>query len=562
MKHANNIDNFASTAKTSRPRIGRHITSSRIALSALVVIILIGATLRVLCCFWGLPLALHADEHSIVDPAMEMLSRHSWEALEYHRPDQFEIKLDSIIFSLFSFIAFQQPAYTAFESHPDSFLLVARLVTAAFGTLCIPLTFILAGKLANRQPGTNRAFCQVLSAIFVSASPILVKNSAYATPDVVLCFIILLFTLVCMRFYKEGSIPSLIAACSLLAIACCIKYPSVILAVALAATVIIHAVRQRLGYRTILKRAVFSLAITCGVVFVIAPNLITDFGSVLQAVHNESRTNHAGADGLGVLGNFGFYFFTAADELTKISIVFFAIGLVNALRNRISPVPLIICISFWVCISIPALHWERWGIPIYPFYFIAVSSGLSSLLNLRIQRLRTARTIRIVLTSCVCLISFLISLNLFLSSCCVAKYSLSPDTRSIALDWCEENGITPENSIPDAYTPFQPNNSVSSISEIEVIDGMPRISSDSDYAGREYFIMSSSLLNRYEKEPEKYASQLSSYYAVMNNSELIWEKSGGGYPQSSSLIQGIERSLQYLIAPISPVGNNIYIYKL
>lgn len=47
MKHANNIENFAFTAKTSQPKIGKHIASSRIALSALVVIILVGATLRV-----------------------------------------------------------------------------------------------------------------------------------------------------------------------------------------------------------------------------------------------------------------------------------------------------------------------------------------------------------------------------------------------------------------------------------------------------------------------------------------------------------------------------------
>ena len=67
----------------------------RTAIWILALITLGGLGLRLASCFWGYPMALHPDEFTIVDNAIDMLRRHSWLAFVYNRPDQFEIKCNA-----------------------------------------------------------------------------------------------------------------------------------------------------------------------------------------------------------------------------------------------------------------------------------------------------------------------------------------------------------------------------------------------------------------------------------------------------------------------------------
>ena len=48
----------------------------RIGIWALAMITLVGMGLRLASCFWGYPMALHPDEFTIVDNAIDMLRRH------------------------------------------------------------------------------------------------------------------------------------------------------------------------------------------------------------------------------------------------------------------------------------------------------------------------------------------------------------------------------------------------------------------------------------------------------------------------------------------------------
>ncbi|MBO4836906.1 MAG: hypothetical protein J5564_04355, partial [Clostridia bacterium] len=80
------------------------------------VITIIGLYLRLVCCNWGNPLQLHPDEPTIVDQTIDMLRRHSWEANVYNRPDHFEIKCNAVLFTVFSKIKYNMPAYEAFST--------------------------------------------------------------------------------------------------------------------------------------------------------------------------------------------------------------------------------------------------------------------------------------------------------------------------------------------------------------------------------------------------------------------------------------------------------------
>lgn len=146
-----------------------------------------GFILRVLCSFWGFPYQLHPDEPTIVDNTIDMLSRHSWEAFVYNRPDQFEIKCNAIIFTAFSWLKYHMPAHEAFASHTGAFYLLARLFTVFWGTAMIPLMGAFVGKILKSDCIKTR-YAQLAAVGMITFSAIFVQHSSLATPDIPLAF--------------------------------------------------------------------------------------------------------------------------------------------------------------------------------------------------------------------------------------------------------------------------------------------------------------------------------------------------------------------------------------
>ena len=266
----------------------------------LVLITLGGFTLRVASCFWGYPMPLHPDELTIVDNAIDILHRHSWLAYVYNRPDQFEIKCNAALFALASRILFKVPAYEAFETHYMAFYVIARGYTTVFGTAMIPLAAVLAGRMVDE--GKQRHLTEIATAFVFAFSPTLVEHSAYATPDVVLTFFILLFALLAQCYLKTGTAKYLLLCVITTGIAVTIKYPAAILCVVIAIMVIHRCVLDR-QYGRIFGYGIMSILLLLAVMFVIAPNLFLDFQNVYETLMFEARPNHLGADGLGWFGN-------------------------------------------------------------------------------------------------------------------------------------------------------------------------------------------------------------------------------------------------------------------
>lgn len=103
----------------SQPSGGRPVSSSRYSMMALtghrrmrqkvsmVWVLTLSFRLRRV----SYPLLLHPDESATVDYAIDMLSRHSWMAASFDRPDHFEIKCDALLFAIFSRLRYGVPAY-------------------------------------------------------------------------------------------------------------------------------------------------------------------------------------------------------------------------------------------------------------------------------------------------------------------------------------------------------------------------------------------------------------------------------------------------------------------
>lgn len=426
-------------------------TKSRRILWILIFVTVLGGILRCIYCFRGYPYQLHPDEHTIVNNAIDMLSRHSWEAYVYNRPDQFEIKCNAFLFHIFSWLHYHVPAYEGFELNGGIFYVIARLYTTLFGTAMIPLMYLTVGKILKKD-SISKQNVQLFAAAMIAFSPLFIEHSAYATPDIVLTFFILLTAYISAEYLETGKRWTIYAIALITGICITIKYPAAIVCSYIAFIVIYKCIKDKKGFKEIFVLGMSSILIILAAIFVIAPNLYTDFGNVVSTFIAEARPNHIGQDGLGFFGNMRFYFKTILESMGILSGPLFLAGCGFLIKNRkASHFPLLISGIYWVCLSVLSLFWVRWGVPMFLTYIILVSIGLVWIWDL----LQKQDKGRYLVTIPAVLMALLITNNL-VTGIKITKWSTVKDTRIVAMDYCEENGVTAENSIYEGYTPLAP----------------------------------------------------------------------------------------------------------
>ena len=530
----------------------------RIGIWVLAMITLVGMGLRLASCFWGYPMALHPDEFTIVDNAIDMLRRHSWLAFVYNRPDQFEIKCNAALFAVASRILFRAPAYEAFETHYMAFYVIARGFTALFGTAMIPLATILAGRMVKEE---KRWGTQLITAFVFAFSPILVEHSAYATPDVVLSFFVLLFALLAQMYLESGKTRWLWLSVVVTGIGISIKYPAGILCLLIAAMVIYRCIREK-TYGMIIRYGFLSIGLLLLTLFIIAPNLFTDFHSVYETLVFEARPNHLGADGLGWFGNLRFYLNAMIRDLEPFALLGAMTGLVCVLsKPSARTAVMLIAPVYLVCISVLSLHWIQWGIPIYVFYDLLTAIGFSALW-VWIGQLSRTRFLKKPASIAYMVFAGVLGLNLFLSAAGQTKNKLTEDTRSVALRYCLENGVNTANSLFEGYTPLSPNGAAGyRYYAFHMADG--RACVNEPYATRQYFITSGAYSGRFLAESEQYPDEAEIYRAIPDSFEEVYRVEGAGsYNRKQYAYENIPYTLRFLRERYPCTGATIYFYDL
>lgn len=517
---------------------------------------------RIKCCYWGYPQPLHSDEPSTVNYAIEMLSRHSWEAHTYDRPDHFELKCNAIIFTIVSWIKYHKPAYEAFEEHKMVFHLLARYLTAVFGAALIPLIAKVTGRLMINADKKNRQIAQIVSAVMIAFSSIFIQHSAYATPDVVLTFFVILFTYGFIRYVDEGDRRFLFLCIVVVGIGITIKYTAAILCVMLAFMIIYRSVISEKRITDILKYGIISIGLIFATIFILAPNLITNIGEVYTNFIAEARPNHLGSDGLGFWGNLKYYSDTVVNNLGAITIPFFIAGLVYIFTHRSRQwLSMLVGLIFWICTSILSLHWLRWGIPIYPFYFIIVAVGISGSISFCTHYFKKHSILRITGQAAISLFGIFILLNTILSGLCIVKFSSLPDTRTVANSFLKEYGITSDNTLYEGYTPLEPAASFHQVNSFCLRDGDVYINITN--AAKKYFMMSDSFKDRYLAESDKYPDESSIYNGIEEKYEIIYRiNADSNYRTDKNVFKNIINSIKYLAKAQSLTGEIITIYDL
>ncbi|WP_150307185.1 glycosyltransferase family 39 protein [Planctomonas psychrotolerans] len=468
-----------------------------------LAVVLLGVVLRLAGLAWGLPMRLHSDEGVIVTGALDLAERNSFEPSMYFRPDHFEIQLSYLAYTAYSYLATGSPVEVAYAANPAVFLLISRSITAVFGIVMIVLAYVIGRRF-------SRSTALIATALFALFPPF-VEHSHYATPDIPLTAALMGVVLACMTYLERPRYPSLLVACAATAIAITIKYPGALASVLIAVVVILAAVRDRAILR-IVRHGFVALFAVLAFVFLISPVLFTNISAVMAAIGSESRSVHAGADGLGWGGNLLFYAKSYVGTSGILLLIASALGVFAAVRLRLrQAIPLMLGGAFWVILSAVPLHWERWGVPMFTTPLLFAAIGIPYAFSF-LARQRWARGWRTPVTV---VAAVLVGGNLALGSAAVIARFLAVDTRVASAPMLETRGVDETNAIFGGYTPLLPDGPKTIFDELVPVDGELAAVDPDD----RFVVISSCMYDRYFAE-EKYETE-QNFYAQLESAFTV-----------------------------------------
>ena len=481
---------------------------------------------------YGFPLLTHPDEVFIIEPVYHMTLNKTLNSDTFNRPDQILLFLNFIYLNIVSYIQFGKSLANTFLDNQQLFYFYARLLICFFGSL-IP---ILAYKIGKEF----KLDFSIPSALIFAFFPSFVIHSHYVTPDVMITLFTLIIIFFTVKFLNTENRNYLYFATFFSAVNTAEKYPGLISLSIIFLGVVLYFLEKdwkstkKNNYKELITFCLRLVGIFLISLYLIAPNLFIQFGKVIEAITFEARSTHLGADNLGWFGNLIFYVNNYYSFVNLLGILFILFGVFYLIKSKeIKSFILFYGVIYWIIISMLALHWERWALPMYitPNFLVAI--GVTYLIHL-------SKGKKIIKYLIFLLVLIFISYQFIYSLSSSIKLSFT-DTRVIAIEFCRDNDITSVNSVFEGYTPFNPQFP-------DMIFDFENMPNDEI----KYVILSSQMYQRYFAEPDRYHEEIKFYDDIRSSYSLIYEISPTQV-DSKNLKQAVENIGYYIRLQL---GNN------
>jgi len=511
-------------SKLVKSKQAKFISNKRLKEFAwLGVIFIFSLLIRWMAVDHGFPLLTHPDEPAIMDPVFNMSVNRTLNPGVFYRPDQILYLLNFYFLNILSLLIFGQNFAATFLNNKLFYYYYARLMISVFGSLIPVVAYLIAKEIKSELA--------LPTAIVFTFFPLYVKHSLYITPDIPITLFSLLIILMILLYLNKNDEKFMYAAVIFSALNTAEKYPGVIsLSIVFLGMILKYLEDPELSFKKnwlkFIVKGIKYLLVYIGTLIIITPYIFIEHTKVVQSLIQESRSTHLGADNLGWAGNLLFYIRNFS-SWTNILVAFFIGAGILALikwRNK-HALFLFYGALYCVLLSRLSLHWERWGLPMYitPLFLIAVGIVFSWQ---QVKNQRILKYLAIAVFSGYFLYQFIFTLHTPI------RMSFT-DTRFIALNYCREQGITPENSYYEGYTPLFPqspktifNNNFNQSDKID------------------YIILSSSMFRRFFSEPMRYKKQVAFYENIRKDQELIAKF--GPDPLPCNIIDRVIDILYYL----------------
>lgn len=491
----------------------------------LVLIFLAALLSRRIGLKFGFPLLTHHDESTIIGPVYNMTLNKTLNSGDFQRPDKVLYFLNLIWLNLISLIKFGKFLNLTFPEHQLTFYFHARLLIAFMGSL----TPVVAYKIGKQFKPDFSIPAALLFAFF----PVYVTHSHYATPDVPITLFTLIIILLSIRYVKEEQNKHIYLAAIFAALNTVEKYPGLLSFGIIIIALFLKAMDTNqekivVDFRQFWKNLSLLTGIFLISLYILGPNLFIEYGQTIEAITQEARTRHLGADNLGWGGNILFYLEQFVLASNPLILLFTLAGVAGLIRFKDkSGILLLYGFAYWIIMSKLGLHWVRWALPMYTAPLLLAGAGMAYLW----RSLKNKKIINFLL-----IVLFLgaISQQMVTSFANSARMGFT-DTRLIALEYCNQNGITTDNAIYEGYTPLFPQ-------FYKTIFNQDPNSQDETI---KYVLLSSNMYARYFNEAERYKNEVSYYQDIEQNHKLMEEFEAT--PRPTELQGKIEDIIYYFL---------------
>ncbi|MDB5701576.1 MAG: hypothetical protein JWL66_1775 [Sphingomonadales bacterium] len=401
----------------------------------LCLIMAIGVALRLHGVAFGLPALYDPDEPIFILSALKLLRDHTLNPAWFGHPGTttiYSLAVIDIGMYFFGHLAgyfadvkeFGQAVY----ADPGLIILPGRLFMVLCGVICVGLTYVVGRMVANDRVG-------LFAALLIAVNPLHVQYSQVIRTDVHATVFMLLCVIFSLRIAKTGQVRDCVGAAICVGLAGATKWPALSFLACPVAAIIMH-----LQYRRwpILRDRRLWIIVVGSLIALIAssPYLLLDYKTVLSNLHGEGRPEHLGATGHGLFNNLIWYIRKPITEsFGVLGLVAILIGLISlvwesrAVRTIIAPA----CLVFLIGLCTQALVWERWIVPLIPFFALAAGAGITRLVSVSSTYLGTKS--RIVIETLIC-IGLATPMVLTAETRSAERTN---DTRAIASNWVRKN---------------------------------------------------------------------------------------------------------------------------
>jgi hypothetical protein len=419
-------DDAPVTEDAARRAVARERRRERLRWAPWVALLLAASfALRVWGAKHGLPYAYNADENAHFVPKAIGLFGHGWNPHYFVNPPAYTYLLH-IVFAVW--FGGREGVSEQFARDPTEVFLVARVVSAACGTLAVWLLYLAGSKLfADRRVGFLAAGLLGVGFLPVFYSHLALNDVPTLAP-------------ICLALYgtagivRQGRLVDFLLAGAGLGLACATKYTGgVALLPILAAAGGWLVGKRRLRPSTVIGGLVLTGLCAAVAFFLANPYSLLDYASFSDGLNHQTTVAD---DALGKLGltednGLAYYLWTLTWGLGWIPAVAAAAGVVLTARDswRIAAVLVPAPVLFLLFMGTQERFFGRWLMPVFPMIcLLAAYAVLRAAMAIGGRRPMLAPTMLVLAAAALCGQGIVASLH-------IGQVLSRDDTRNMARAW-------------------------------------------------------------------------------------------------------------------------------
>jgi hypothetical protein len=391
----------------------------------------------------GLPYAYNSDENAHFVPRAIGIYGHEWNPDYFVNPPAYTYVLH-IVFTVW--FGGREGVSRLFATDPTEVWVVARLVSAVFGTLAVWLLYLAGSKLFDRRVG-------LLSAAVFSFSFLPVFYSHLALNDVPTLAPVCLSLWGIAGIVRQGRTRDFVLAGVGLGLACATKYTGGIVLLPLVAAAAIQFAAP--GGRGLAVRGLVVSATCAAAAFVVAnPYVVLDFPAFWDGITHQSTAAGAEQGKLGLTHENGFLYylwsFTWGLGWAPALAALIAVPVLWIDERRLvwilAPAPVL----FVLFMGMQERFFGRWLLPVFPFVCVLAAYAAIELADRAGRRMPAIKpTLLAVGAVLLCAQGVVYSLH-------IGQVLGREDTRNLAREWLVDHlpprtKIVVEPVVPDAW---------------------------------------------------------------------------------------------------------------